>query len=81
MMLKPIVEPSLLGSEPNEDASRAAMPRDDHLLGLSQPQVARQVILHLRQSHSAGLDALLVKPRLGLGFRDDREDLDSSVTS
>ena len=37
MMFKPVVEPGLLGSEPNEDSGRAAMPRDDYLLGLSQP--------------------------------------------
>jgi hypothetical protein len=68
MMFKPVVEPGLLGSEPNKDASRAAMPRDYHLLGLSQPQVARQVILHLRQSHPAGLGCPAGQSTLGPGL-------------
>jgi hypothetical protein len=31
------------------------VPRNHNFLRLGQPQIARQVILHFRQGHSAGL--------------------------
>jgi hypothetical protein len=46
-MRKTVVEPVILSTEPDQDAGRPTMASDDDLFGLGDPEVARQVILHL----------------------------------
>jgi hypothetical protein len=47
-MGKTIFEPVFLRPEPDQDASGSTVASDNDLLGLSKPEVAGQVILHLR---------------------------------
>src|SRR5262249_59290452 len=50
-----IVEPVFLVTEPNQDTGRPTMASDHDLFRLGQPEIAGEVILHLRQRHPAGL--------------------------
>ena len=47
VMRETVVEPVFLGTKPDKDAGGPTMASDHDLLGLGQPKVARQVILHL----------------------------------
>jgi len=49
MMLQTIIEPVVLGFEPDQDAGGLAMPRDDDLPGLRQAQESGEVVLDLSQ--------------------------------
>ncbi len=55
MILQPVLKPVILGLEPDQDSRRPSMTRDQDLLLRSKPKVARKVILHLCQGHSARL--------------------------
>lgn len=43
---KPVFEPVIFGLEPDQDASRPAVPSDDDFLVLSQAEIPRQVVFH-----------------------------------
>jgi len=67
MVLETVVEPVVLGRKTDEDASWPPMPCDDYLLRLSKSQIARQIILHFRQGHPAGLGRPAGRASLALG--------------
>ena len=47
VMRETVVEPVFLGTKPDKDAGGPTMTSDHNLLGLGNPEVARQVILYL----------------------------------
>src|SRR3970282_1126066 len=64
MILQPIVEPRFFRVEADQHAGRPAMACDDNLLLRRQPQVAREIIFHLRQSYPLHLACLPWRARL-----------------
>jgi len=53
MMLQTIVEPIVLGFESDQYSGRLSMTGDDYLLGFSQAQESRQIVLDFSQRRSA----------------------------
>jgi len=62
MMLEPVLKPVFPRLEADQHTSGADMPRDDDLLVGGQLQVAREVILHLRQGYSAWSSMAFLMP-------------------
>jgi len=52
MMLQTVLEPIVLGFEPDQNARRTTMTRDDDLLGRREPEEPREV---LRRAQPGGL--------------------------
>jgi len=50
-MFEPIVEPVIVGLEPDDDTRWPSMTRDDDFFVSGKPQVFRQIVLNLRQGH------------------------------
>jgi len=51
MVFEAVIEPVLFAFEPDQQAGRLSMPRDDNLLGLRQAQESLQVVFHFSQRH------------------------------
>ena len=68
MILQAVFEPIVFGLKSNQHARRSPMARDQDLLISRRPEVAREVILDLRQGDLPGRAclALRARPQLGL---------------
>ncbi len=80
VMGEAIVEPVFLSTEPDQHSSGPTVASDNDLLGLGEPEVARQVVLHLRQGDPAGLGCPAGRATLAPRLRDDREDVDKGLS-
>ena len=67
VVLQPVVQPVILGLKPDQDASRPAVTGNEDLLFRRHPEVAREVILDLRQGHFPGPAGRARRATLRLG--------------
>ena len=47
VVYEPVIEPVVLRAEPDQQAGRLAVPRDDDLFRLSRTQIAREIVFYL----------------------------------
>jgi len=67
MMLQPVLDPILLGTESDQNTRGLPVPRDQDLLVLGQAKVPREIVLDLRNANATPPGWLPDRATLGLG--------------